>query len=174
MRVLNPESEASAMSRWYRIARVLLLGMLVLLEGCMFSTLRDELTEMQRAHALTGRIFNQTRPETNVLLVLYQQTPGGLRISQGTILSSAVGRFVVEVPNGTFYLFAFEDLDSDLAWDGREPSGYYGSPDPIVVTDRSPQTLKELGHTPGRAGRPARRLSGSGVPLGGEAGQTRS
>jgi pimeloyl-ACP methyl ester carboxylesterase len=140
----KPESEASTMSRWYRTARVLLLGMLLLLEGCMFSTLRDELTEMERVHALTGRIFKQTRPETNVLLILYQQTPGGLRISQGTILSSAVGRFVVEVPNGTFYLFAFEDLDSDLAWDGREPSGYYGSPDPIVVTDRSPQTLKEL------------------------------
>ena len=132
------------MSRWYRTARVLLLGMLLLLEGCMFFTLRDELTEMERVHALTGRIFNQTRPETNVLLVLYQQTPGGLRISQGTILSSAVGQFVVEVPNGTFYLFAFEDLDNDLAWDGREPSGYYGSPDAIVVTDRSPTTLKEF------------------------------
>jgi hypothetical protein len=91
-------------------------------------------------HALTGRVFNQTRLETNVLLILYQQTPDGLRISQGTILSSAVGRFVVEVPNGTFYLFAFEDLDCDLAWHGREPNEYHGSPDPIVVTDHSPQT----------------------------------
>ena len=121
----------------------------------MFSTLRDELTEMQRAHALTGRIFNQTRPETNVLLILYQQTPGGLRISQGTILSSAVGRFVVEVPNGTFYLFAFEDLDSDLAWDGREPSGYHGSPDPIVVTDHSPQTQVVTGRSLRDCYRPA-------------------
>ena len=128
----------------YRIARFLLLGALVVLQGCMFTTLRDELTEMERVHGLTGRIFNQTRPETNVLLVLYQQTPGGLEISKGAVLSSAVGRFVLEVPNGTYYLFAFEDLDSDLTWDGREPSGYYGRPDPIVVTDRSPQTLKEL------------------------------
>ena len=143
MRVLNPKPEASAMSRWYRTARVLLLGMLVLLEGCMFSTLRDELTEMQRAHALTGRVFNQTRPETNVLLVLYQQTSGGLRISKGTILSSAVSQFVVETPTtGTFYLFAFEDLDNDLTWDGKEPSGYYGNPDAIVVTDQLPRDLE--------------------------------
>ncbi len=140
-----------------RAARIVLLGMLALLQGCMFSTLRDELTEMERVHALTGRVFNQTRPGTNVLLILYQQAPSGLGISQGAILSSAVGRFVIEVPNGTFYLFAFEDLDNDLTWDGREPSGYYGSPDPIVVTDRSPQTLKELDLY---LGRPAARPDG--------------
>ncbi len=133
------------MTRPNLIWGVPLLGILVLLEGCIFFTLRDELTEMQRAHALTGRVFNQTQPETNVLLVLYQQTSGGLRISKGTILSSAVSQFVVETPaTGTYYLFAFEDLDNDLTWDGKEPSGYYGNPDAIVVTDQSPETLKGL------------------------------
>jgi hypothetical protein len=82
--VLKRDQEASVMPCWsYRTARVLLLGALVGLQGCMFTTLRDELTEMERVHGLTGRIFNQTRPETSVLLVLYQQTPGGLEISSG-------------------------------------------------------------------------------------------
>ena len=33
---------------------------------------------------------------TNVLLILYRQTPDGLRLVHGTLLDSAVGQFVVE------------------------------------------------------------------------------
>ena len=129
------------MARMNRIARVLLLGGLALLQSCMFKTLHDELGAMQRVQVLTGQILDQGRPETNVLLILYRQTPDGLRLVHGTLLDSAVGQFVVEVPTGTFYLFAFEDLDNDLAWDGKEPSGCYGAPDSIVVTDSSPVAL---------------------------------
>ena len=130
------------MVRMNRIVQVLLLGGLVVLQGCMFTTLRNELREMEHARVLTGRVLDQVRPEANVVLVLYRQTPDGLKIVNGTLLDSAVGQFVVKVPTGTFYLFAFEDLDNDLAWDGTEPSGYYGMPDAVVVTDSSPATQR--------------------------------
>ena len=144
------------MSRWYRTARVLLLGMLLLLEGCMFSTLRDELTEMR----------TRPRPDRQG----FQTDPAGNERAAGPV--SADPRrpqdFAGHHPElrggpvrgrgpdtGTFYLFAFEDLDNDLTWDGKEPSGYYGGPDPIVVTDRSPETLKELDiHLDASAARP--------------------
>ena len=130
------------MVRMNRIVQVLLLGGLVVLQGCMFTTLRNELREMKDTRVLTGRVLDQVQPEANVVLVLYRQTPDGLKIENGTLLDSAVGQFVVKVPTGTFYLFAFEDLDNDLAWDGTEPSGCYGMPDPIVITDSSPATLR--------------------------------
>ena len=129
------------MVRMNRIVQVLLLGGLVVLQGCMFTMLRNELREMKHTRVLTGRVLDQVQPETNVVLILYRQTPDGLKIVNGTLLDSAVGQFVVKVPIGTFYLFAFEDLDNDLAWDGKEPNGYYGMPDAIVVTDSSPATL---------------------------------
>ena len=49
----NPESEKSAMVRMNRIVQVLLLGGLVVLQGCMFTTLRNELREMEHARVLT-------------------------------------------------------------------------------------------------------------------------
>jgi hypothetical protein len=80
------------MSSSCRKARFLLLGVLIVLEGCMFFTLREELTEMKQMHALTGKILNQTQPESNVVIVLYEQTPDGLKLLQSTLLSYPAGQ----------------------------------------------------------------------------------
>ena len=159
------------MVRMNRIVQVLLLGGLVVLQGCMFTTLRNELREMKDTRVLTGRVLDQVQPEANVVLVLYRQTPDGLKIENGTLLDSAVGQFVVKVPTGTFYLFAFEDLDNDLSLgrDGAErllrharPHRHHG----LVPGDPA-----RVRHPPERVGARRRCLPGDGLSPGGRARQ---
>ena len=130
------------MSRHRCAARGLLLGMLCLIEGCAFFTLREELSEMQQVHVITGTILGRTRPDGNVLIVLLQPGGGELRVAQAAVFNAPVGEYVIEAPVGVFYLAAFEDLNNDLTWDGQEPLGYYGRPDAVTVSDKSPQTMR--------------------------------
>ncbi len=129
------------MSGPYGAVRILVLGLLCLIEGCAFLTLSEELTELQQIHVLTGTISDPVQSEKNTLIVLLRQTPEGLRVARSGILSTAVGQFVIEAPLGVFYLAVFEDLNKNLTWDEGEPIGYYGRPSEIVITHASPQTL---------------------------------
>jgi pimeloyl-ACP methyl ester carboxylesterase len=133
------------MSRTVRSLKLLILGVVLVSQGCVFFTLREELSELQHIHMLSGRITNRTNENANIVIVLYkQQDHDVLKVAQSTIVTSSTGQFAVEAPPGTYYLFAFEDQNRDLSWDGRERVGYYGRPDPIVVSSNSPETIGGL------------------------------
>lgn len=118
---------------------LLFLWLVLLLEGCAFFILEKELTELEQVHVLTGTIINRTQPDKSVLILLYEKTKDGQRVSQTNILNSELGRFVVEAQNGIYYLLAFEDLNNNLSYDENEPLGFYGNPSPIAISDKTPK-----------------------------------
>ena len=125
----------------YRSVMILFcLCSVVFLDGCAFSTLEKELTKLKQVKVLVGKITSQTQPNKNVLIFLYEETTEGHKISQASILDSELGWFVLEVQTGIYYLLAFEDLNNNLSYDENEPFGYYGNPDAIVISDKTPET----------------------------------
>ena len=153
---MNSPSVEKAWIRFspYRHATLLIvMWFTFLLEGCAFIALKKELAGLEQVHVLTGTIANQAQTDKNVLVLLYEKTKDGLRISQAHIFNPELGRYVVETPAGIFYLLAFEDLNNNLSYDENEPFGFYGSPDPIAISDRTPGTRSGLDITMGASNR---------------------
>nr|WP_321399315.1 alpha/beta hydrolase [uncultured Desulfobacter sp.] len=111
------------------------LTAMLLLQGCMFFKLKEELTEFEDDFALLqGNIAVESPPKKNVLVVAYENTPSGTNLYQAVLMNSQSGDYSFEVKKGTYYIGAFEDLNNNLSYDDGEPAGFYGKPDPIAIT----------------------------------------
>ncbi len=107
---------------------------ILLLQGCMFSKLKNELTELDDAYALTGQITAASSQKKDVLVVAYEKTAEGAQLYQAVLMNPESGDYSFEVKKGIYYIAAFEDLNNNLSHDDGEPAGYYGKPDPIIIT----------------------------------------
>jgi uncharacterized alpha/beta hydrolase family protein len=105
--------------------------------GCIFSKLKKDLAELEISYGLRGKIVNNSPHQKGLFVVVYEETPQGIRISEATILDPATDYFTLEVPKGTYFILAFEDLNNNLAYDKGEPIGYYGKPDAIEISDQT-------------------------------------
>lgn len=113
------------------LAAVVLVG--VLLGGCMFAKLEEEIEEFDETFfILTGRVTNQSPHQKEVVVVAYNETAEGKTPAKATILESS-GDYAIEVNSGNYYLMAFEDRNGNFEHDPDEFVGWYGEPDRVEV-----------------------------------------
>ena len=111
--------------------------LLFLTGGCAFFTLEEEMEEFEEAwFVIGGFITNQSPHQKEVVLVAYEDTPGGKVAVKAMILESS-GDYAVEVKRGSYFLMAFEDRNGNFEHDPGEYVGWYGKPDRIPVNTAS-------------------------------------
>ena len=103
--------------------------------GCAFRDLEKELVEMEDLYALRGKVVRERPDDRDILVVLYEKTADGERLSKAILASPESGTYVADVKAGTYYLAAFSDRNANLAYDQGEPIGYYGNPSPIALPE---------------------------------------
>jgi pimeloyl-ACP methyl ester carboxylesterase len=112
---------------------ILLFFVISLMCGCSFSKLKKELAEMDETFALQGKITGGSSPQENLLVLLYEKAPAGPEISKLSIVEEGSGYYSIEVPQGVYFIVAFEDTNDNLTYDADEAIGYYGKPDAVRV-----------------------------------------
>jgi len=127
--------------RYLRLKFIFLFSVMILFGiGCMFRDLKKEVAEYEQLYALSGKV-TQSSHKGQVIVILYTVKDNRKGIVEYT-LTQDKDQFSFMVPEGSYYLAAFEDQNSNLAYDKPEPAGYFGSPGLIVV---SPDQLKAEG-----------------------------
>ncbi len=88
---------------------------------------------MEETFVLQGKITDESSSQENLLVLLYEEVPAGHEISKLSIVESGSGFYSIEVPEGNYYIVAFEDTNDNLTYDSNEPVGCYGRPDAVRV-----------------------------------------
>ncbi len=112
------------------------IALAILLQGCMFFKLKEELTGLEKTFVLLGEITSESPQKKDIIVVAYQKTPEGPQLYRAVMMNPQSGDYSFEVTKGTYFIGAFEDLNNNLAHDNGEPSGCYGKPDPITITGK--------------------------------------
>jgi pimeloyl-ACP methyl ester carboxylesterase len=115
-----------------------------LFTGCTFFRLESELVQLEEIKVLSGAIVGRTNLDSTVLIVLLEKDEKGLHLSKASVLAPGSEKFAIEANIGRFLLLAFEDLNSNLAFDPYEPAGVYGKSADIDVFPGTPQTITGL------------------------------
>jgi len=105
------------------------------LSGCAFRDLKREIAESEKLQTLGGEIAVPSPSKAGVIVLLYSQTEEMNELVSYTIAADT-GHFSFLVPQGTYFLAAFQDLNKNLSCDKGEPVGYYGAPDMIVLQSK--------------------------------------
>ena len=113
-----------------RLAAVVATTMVVLLNGCVFQDLKNDLAEYEESFALVGEILTPTTDQSKVIVILFSETDGQ-QIPIRYVFPENTGHFSFLVGPGTYYLSAFEDLNENLAHDPGELAGQFSGP--IIV-----------------------------------------
>jgi len=100
--------------------------------GCVLIRAKKDLAQLGQCVRISGTVAC-SRPTTKPLCVaLYEEVAGQarkqLRAYQAIYQN---GTFSFLIMPGTYYLFAFEDINEDCVFQQNEPVGWYGSPSPL-------------------------------------------
>ena len=123
-----------------RIPIILMLCLAIMLNGCIFKDLKEELVEFDQSYVIAGKISNQEQATGPVLVILYSHSEEQKTVQQ-IVFSEATGDFSFLVNPGSYSLAAFADTNSNMAWDMGELAGRYGAPDEIAIP---PQRRRRL------------------------------
>ena len=118
--------------RWLKGPCCCVILVMLLLSGCAFFKLEEELVEFEQTFWLTGKITHQSPRQKEVVIVLYRRTSDGNQVVTAKIMPPS-GEYDLEVRSGDYYIVAFEDLNGNLNHDSGESVGYYGKPDKIII-----------------------------------------
>jgi len=113
-----------------KLRLLLIAGLIASLTGCAFRDLKKEIAETEKTYALAGRVTLPSAPRGSVIVLLYSRKNGKMEIVRYTIAADT-GYFSFFMPEGVYFLAAFEDLNNNLSHDEGELAGYFGAPDPI-------------------------------------------
>lgn len=112
---------------------VALLMLVVLLHGCMFGKLKEDIQIMESVSGIGGKIVNQSPLQQPLTVLIYTETDGRKHIENFRLLKEDVGIYVFTVPAGEYFILAFEDANRNLVYDAGEYFGLIGTPDRIRV-----------------------------------------
>jgi len=101
----------------------LLVMIVIILSGCAFRELKKEIKEMESTVGLGGKIISPSPLQANVLVMLFKDKAGRKEIYNFSILEQEE-IYLFLVPPGRYYIFAFEDLNSNMRYDDGELAGY--------------------------------------------------
>ena len=109
--------------------------------GCALARLEREITELSALAYLHGKVLTESQEDRPIVIVLYSKTSNREEIIDFKKLCSC-GAYLFVVPEGEYYIFAFQDSDNNFRYDQHELAGHYGSPDKITAF--SNQTIRNL------------------------------
>jgi pimeloyl-ACP methyl ester carboxylesterase len=121
--------------------RALLLMAALLLEGCAFATLRQELSDLSNYVVVSGVVGRDGGARAPAVVVLYCDAGDHYRVAAYDVLMKP-GAFALMLPRDRCSLAAFEDLNRNLVYDPGEPAGYYGPVDLRGVAANTVETLR--------------------------------
>lgn len=111
---------------------LILAMMCFVIAGCTLAKLKDDVAESLASTALVGQIATAT-PESGVIVAAaYLVKDGQREIAHYTVLHEG-GDFELMVPEGSYFVCAYHDLNSNLVYDAGEPAGQYGDPKPVAA-----------------------------------------
>ncbi len=121
----------------YKFDLLCILCLTISFWGCMFSDLKKEVAEADKLYTLAGKITRPSSfPAGPVIVILYSPKEGENEIV-GYTITADTGHFSFLMPQGTYSLAAFEDLNLNLSHDNGELAGYFGAPDAIMLLSQA-------------------------------------
>ena len=112
-----------------------IVGSLVI-SGCMFFGLREDVKELGAATTISGAI-NTTSPRNKPILVALYKSEGNDKYGLATYsVMYGPGPFDFLRDRGDYYLFAFEDANEDFTFQPDEYVGWYGDPQITLIEAR--------------------------------------
>jgi hypothetical protein len=115
-----------------KTAATALLGALVLVAGCTFHKLKQEVTQLETQCYITGELAAAPDGGTNYA-VIFQPAATGVRIVDVAVIAKASGLVAFSLPPATNYFFAaFCDTNGDQRYEDGELVWMHGKPGPVV------------------------------------------
>jgi pimeloyl-ACP methyl ester carboxylesterase len=121
-------------------ARTVVLMLSLLLGGCAFATLNQELSELSDYVVVTGTVARDGNARASAVVALYCAHGGRYRVAGYDVLTKP-GPFAFMLPREDCSLAAFEDLNRNLVYDPGEPAGYHG---PVDLRSVPANTVEQL------------------------------
>jgi len=101
--------------------------------GCMFMRLSQDLKQVESKDAyIRGRVSYHADQNAPVLMLLITVHGDKKQLVDFSVMEQP-GLYAFLVPQGTFYIAGFIDLNRNMRPDIGEIYGVYGAPDPVVV-----------------------------------------
>ena len=123
-----------------KAASAVLLTLSLLLGGCGFATLSQELSELSDYVVVTGDVARDGSARAPIVVALYCVERGEYRVAGYDVLMKP-GPFAFMLPRDSCFLAAFEDINRNLVYDPGEPAGYYG---PVDLRSVAANTVENL------------------------------
>jgi pimeloyl-ACP methyl ester carboxylesterase len=111
----------------------------IILNGCMFGKLKEDIKIMQSVVGISGEVTNRSPNKQPLIILIYTEAAGQKQIDNFKIMDQDQGVYMFTVPDGEYYILAFEDANSNLVYDAGEYFGLFGRPDPIRVSGLIPK-----------------------------------
>lgn len=104
----------------------------LVLSGCQFIELKQELKEMKKFTVIEGTIVQEGLSDSPVAVALFSNALKRKNLVNARLFDGRKFRFAA--PPGKYFLFAFEDRNRDFDYQPNiEPAGFFGNPSPIVL-----------------------------------------
>lgn len=113
--------------------RVLAAVLCVLLGGCVFQRLREDVAAIDAAVVVRGTVEAEPGNRNPIFVALFTREEDGRHVLKAYQLRYGPGPFSFLKGPGAYYLFAFEDLNQDAVYQRTEDVAWYGAPTPITV-----------------------------------------
>lgn len=119
-----------------RLISILATITIFLISGCHYAGLKRDVKLLDNSTTLSG-VVTAKESKSPIVVTLNRVTDEVIELEQYvTVLAN--NKFHFSVPNGDFYLFAFEDINQNFALDNGESVAFYGSPSLLTVKDNKP------------------------------------
>jgi len=110
----------------------------ILVSACAFKELREDIEIMQTVIGIGGDISNRSPHQRPLIVLIYSENESRIMIRNFTLIDKQEEFYAFNVPDGNYYILAFEDMNNNLAYDSGEYYGFFGQPDRIQVTGDEP------------------------------------
>ncbi len=104
----------------------------VFLSGCGLLELKNELVELKATFGLNGKIYNLSCEGVPTVAILYKAESDRIEIFDYSI-PDPTGHYSFLVPEGVYYISAYEDLNRDFTYKEGERYGYANQSKSIQV-----------------------------------------
>jgi len=113
---------------------ILIVLTMMVMQGCAFFKLQDELNLLASTTGIGGKLFSETPKQLPVFVVLYaEEESGSFSIVQYVLVDPQTHAWGMRVDQGDYYVIAFEDANGNFSFDAGEYFGVYGRPDRIRI-----------------------------------------
>lgn len=112
-------------------AGIALLILCIAVTGCSFVKLKKEVKEGLESTVIIGRVHANSLGNGPIIVVACSADEKK-EIAHYTVLHES-GEYELMVGQGKYYVFAYQDKNSNLIYDAGEPAGQYGDPKVIDV-----------------------------------------